>query len=362
MRSLLLCRDGILRMRDAIHNRAEDKFYPVFLPVADMEERRPGLFLSLLRSSLEMEEGLDVREALLNLAPFSEQVSHLAHIDFERYLAEAEKPLAEDHFADLDTLAFTFHQSISAIPEFERDEDGEILSFERIPGSRFYRLKDSTPVITDRVSISEHWHCGGYKTGTTDFFDNRENGYGMNLSPLNKWHHLKLKMVDHYWLYDETFDSDYLTHKNGLFSHTNPLVENHTSDTGRIYSRRIKVQAPDPTLNDIILGCLIWEIGFHGNPDDVAAFADELKESVEECELDRELRSSFLDDDGEVDPAKLAEIDAQIEAELAEKKAREEAEYRANPYEEKDLRLLELVQSLNSRNPALVKAPNGLPE
>jgi len=70
MASLMFCRDGILRLRRDVYNRAERNRYPLLLPLFEMEERHPGMFLSLLDAGLELEDGLDVREVLLNLAPW----------------------------------------------------------------------------------------------------------------------------------------------------------------------------------------------------------------------------------------------------------------------------------------------------
>lgn len=205
MRSLMFCRDGVLRLRQGVYDRAERRHYPILLPLTEIEERWPGMFLSLLDASLELEDGLDVREALLNLAPWSVEVSAITNCGFDLFLDEVRKPLTEDHFADLDTLGVVYHQEITAEPHFDGDSED---MFKRIPGSRMYEMRERKPLITDRLELGGAWHCGGYRKGTGDFFDNRDNGFSLNLSPLTKWHHLKLKVVDHTWLHDRTVGSD----------------------------------------------------------------------------------------------------------------------------------------------------------
>jgi len=359
MSSLMFCRDGILRIRRGVYDRAEGRHYPILLPLTEMEERWPGTFISLLDAALELEDGLDMREALLNLAPWSAEVSAIANCRFDLFLDEVRKPLASDHFDDLDTIGFVYHQEIAAEPQFERDTDK---MFKRIPGSRMYEMRDSRPLITDRIDISGGWHCGGYKKGTEDFFDNNDNGFGLSLSPLTKWHHLKLKVIEHYWLHDRTIGSDHLTHRDGVLDQANPMVEDVVSDSGELYGRRVKVTAPEPTLHSLILRGLIWEIGFHGSPDETAEVSADIGDRVHECDDDRALRDSLLGEDGEVDPAALAQAEAEIEAELAAEEAREAAEHRANPFEEKDIKTLEIARALMDENPDLIRAPEGLPE
>ncbi len=359
MSSLMFCRDGILRLRRGVYDRAERKHYPILLPLAEMEERHPGMFLSLLGATLELEDGLDVRETLLNLAPWVTEVSAITSCRFDLFLDEAQKPLADEHFNDLDTIGFVYQHEIDAEPSFERDSTD---MFQRIPGSRNYELREAKPMVTERFNLNGNWHCRGYKKGTEDFFDNTDNGFALDLSPLNKWHHLKLKVIDHYWLYDRTVGSDHLTHRDGLLTSANPMVEDVASAAGHVVARRIKVQAPAPTLHSLILGCLVWEIGFHGSPEETAEVSADLGDRVRECDEDRALRDSLLGADGEVDPDALARTDAEIEAELAAEKAREEAEHLAHPYEDKDIKTLEFAREAMTKNPDLVRAPDGFPE
>lgn len=359
MSSLMFCRDGVLRIRRGVFDRAKRKHYPILLPLTEMEERWPGMFLSLLDASVEFEDGLDVREALLNLAPWSAEVSAITNCRFDLFLDEARKPLAADHFQDMETIGFVYHQEIAAEPEFERHSEE---MFQRIPGSRMYEMRESRPLVTDRIDISGCWHCGGYKKGTEDFFDNRDNGFGLSLSPLTKWHHLKLKVIDHYWLHDHTVGSDHLIYKDGLLAPTHPMIEDVASDSGRVYARRVKVQAPEPTLHSLILKGLVWEIGFHGSPEETAEVSADLGDRVRECDEDHAMRDGLLGHDGEVDPVAVAQADAEIEAELAVEAAREEAEHKARPFEDKDIKTLEIARKTLVKNPDLVRAPEGLPE
>lgn len=359
MRSLMFCRDGVLRLRQGVCDRAERRHYPILLPLTEMEERWPGMFLSLLDASLELEEGLDVREALLNLAPWSVQVSAITNCRFDLFLDEVRKPLTKDYFSDLDTLGIVYHQEITAKPDFDGGFDDMLT---RIPGSRMYAMRERRPLITDRLELGGAWHCGGYHKGTGDFFDNRDNGFSLHLSPLTKWHHLKLKVIDHTWLHDRTVGSDHLAHGYGLFSRDNPMVEDMASDEGRVYARRVKVQAPEVTLQSVILKGLVWEIGFHGSPEETAGISADIDAQVRECEKDRKLRDSLRGTDGEVDPAALATAEAEIEAELALEEAREEARLRAKPFDDGDLRTLEIARAVMSKAPNLIRAPEGLPD
>jgi hypothetical protein len=234
--------------------------------------------------------------------------------------------------------------------------------FKRIPGSRMYEMRTSRPVVTDRIDMSSDWHCGGYKKGTEDFFDNNGNGFGLSLSPLTKWHHLKLKVIKHYWLYDYTVGSDYLTHRDGLLAHANPMVEDVVSDSGQLYGRRVKVTAPEPTLHSLILKSLVWEIGFHGSPEDTARVFADIGERMHECDDDQALRDSLLGDDGVIDPTALARSEAEIEAELAAEEAREAAEHKANPFDEKDVKTLEIARAVMAKTPDSIRAPEGLPD
>lgn len=345
---LRFCRDGVLRINKSVYNRFEKKHYSMMIPLIEMEKRYPGKFLSVLENSFELEDGIDVKEVLLNLEPWTTEVSAICHCNFKLFLDEVKKSSSEQE--DLETIAFTYIQSVKAEPDFDHSLFEDL--FERIPGSRMSVMKEMTPIITDRIEIERgYWHCCGFTKGTEDFldYDNNNNGYGMSLSPLSKWHHMKVKVVDHYWLYDETPESDYLTFKDGFINSSFPGIVENRNDQGQLYNRRIKIMAPEPTLLGVILKGLVWDIGFHGSPDEIAAFSDSLKESMDECDADRVLQDII-----ENDPVQLEEIEAQIAAEIAKEKVEEMAKYEANPYDENDLYYLGMIKEIIADDPKAI--------
>ena len=352
MSLLVFCRDGILRVRKGVYHRAEGKHYRFDIPLAAMEERWPGMFLSLLDTAIELEDGLDVRETLLNLEPWTREVSALTSCQFSLFLDEVRKPLAADGHDDLDVVGFTYVQGLEAVPEFDHDDDHVDKMFSRIPGSRLYEMRPHKPVITDRLRLGGYWNCSGYKKDTVDFFDHTENGFALDLSPLNHWHHLKLRIINHYWLRDETVDSDYLTQKSGLLMPGHPMVEDVRVADGRLWARRLRLEAPGPTLYSVILKGLVWEIGFHGSPEAVAEARADLMDRTDECAREQ------IDDIG---PDELARREAEIASAIAEEERRDKGAWIANPFDEEDLRLLSMMYDINTKTPDILRTPDGLP-
>ena len=120
MSLLVFCRDGLLRVRKGVRHRAEEKHYRFDIPLVAMEERWPGMFLSLLDAPIELEDGLDVRETLLNLEPWAEEVGFLTNCRFDLFLDEARKPLAADGHADLDIVGFTYPRATGTFKGLKR--------------------------------------------------------------------------------------------------------------------------------------------------------------------------------------------------------------------------------------------------
>jgi hypothetical protein len=374
MRPVRLCRDGVLRLSQGAYDHAAEKHYPLWLPVEALEKKAwPFFFLSLLGAEVEFEEGLEVGEALRNLAPWTAEVSALTGARLDLMIAEASQPPGDDEIgylcrSDLDTLGFVYQHELGAVSKRERDDDFDIENmFERIPGSRMYRMRgERRPLVSDLYTLSGRWDCLGFRTGTVDFFDKNDNGFWMCHSPLRKWSHLKLKVVGRAPLWDTTPGSDYLSHKGGLLDVGNPLVAD--AEKGA-YPRRAWVAAPTPTLGSVVLDCLVAGCRAAAHPERLAEMDAGLEESIRECDADKELQASLRGPDGEVDPVKLAAAEAVLEAEERERKAKRKAEREAERaarkaarFDEGSRELIGLAKELEARAPGSVVAPEGLPD
>jgi hypothetical protein len=356
MYNLVFSRDSILRVKMGVYSRSEKKHYPILLPLEEVEMRGKNSFLSCLTSGVEFESGLTVGECLRALAPWDKSVSRISSCNLSAHLDELEfpTPSLKEGDAPLAILGFTYGTSVEAEPEFE-DMDIEE-RFVRISGSRMSEWISPRPKITNSLNLNGgQWDCSGYLKDTVDFFDNNENRYGLSVSPLREWGHLEIKVVDHFWLWDTTINSDYLTDKSGLFNSENSHVQDVFTSDGRLYARKIRVRAPQPTLMDTILKCLVWELGFHGNPEDIRKFSEDLHERVEEVEVDKNLRNSAKSVDA------LYELEAAIEVEIEEEEERERICNAARPFDSEDLALLALTKKMMLANPSSIKAPDGIP-
>jgi hypothetical protein len=363
MRSLLFCRDGVLRARDGIYDRAAKRHYPLLLPVTELYGEA-GI-LPVLNATVEFEDGIDVRETLLNLEPFAEQVSRICHCRFDRFLAEVRKPIdLENRREALAEFAFTHFLTVGAVPEFERDGEGSFADtmFERVPGSRLYSMREVKHVVTDRLDLEQRWSGAAYKAGTVDLYDaGEDNGYSTHLSRLSTWHDLKIRVADKSILVDETVSSDFLSHEEGLFDATHPMAKETTNaDGSRVFRRTVMVDAPHPTLHSLVLMCLVWDIGFHGDPEETSAFAESLSEKA--AEADRQMDFHAAVESGELTEERIAEIDAEIEADLERERAAEAEELRRNPFSDEDIGTLAFALEIRERDADAVMAPDGWPE
>lgn len=357
MLPLLFCRDGVLRLKDVVVDRAEGRSWPVILPVEALEARAPGTFLSLLDATVEFEDGLDVREALLNLAPWTSEVSSIVRCRFAEFLDEARRPPAEDRFAHLDRFAFVHVTELRPEPQYAREREFSVETmFRRIPGSRMYESMPSEPVVTDRVELSGGWQAFALApdAGPDDVWETVEAGVGVDMAPLDRWHHLKLAAFRTGWLFDETEGAPFLSDRRGVLG-AHGLVRRAASAM-----RLLPVNAPEPRLGAFVLDGLVGAVGRFGSPAGRERERRGVEASLEECDTDRSSLAALRGDDGKPDSAELAASEARIEAEIAEERARKAEERRRRPFTEEDIATIAFARELAAKDGG-VRLPKGLP-
>lgn len=346
MKPILFCRDGTLRSEDSVYDRAAGRHISFFLPVHAIEDRRPGFFLTLVHSPVSFEQGLTVGEFFRNLAPFAREMTLLAVMDFPAFLAEATRPPAADAASDLDRIEIYARAALSAASAFEKADD----PFERIAGTRLYRIGAQTPKITDRFELEVAWdYAAFYKVPEDDGMGGVADRCSVDYLPLDRWSHLPMTVARTMMFEDETPGSEHLSWKKGVVRSDLPGVR--ARGRGRcIYRRSLSLNAPVPLFFDIIRGFL-WSVGFHCSPAGRDAFTEELLERAEDVEVDSALRRS-ADAAGTLD-----ELERQIEAELADEEKRRAERHRAAPFNEEDLAKLAELAEIEERFPHLVRLP-----
>lgn len=361
MNQLVICRDGVLRITRNIRNQAEDRLYPLQWPLTVFEEQRPGTLLGLLDAEIELDEGVTVGETFTCLKPWAKEVSQLTRCDFAAYLAELEREPDADRLDDSDIITLVYRQEISAVPAYNGDVQDDPL--ERIRGSRNYEMKNLAPQITDRLSYQGRWEVLAYPENVREYSYLGDRGRSIFLAPLWNLQHLRLRIAEVSWLFDSTQDSEFLSHKQGLFDSHHPGISTlGEREDGLIFARRVRMEAPRPTLKSALLDGLIGEIGFSGSPARRDVDLEGVTESVAESDADARLRASWQDAEGNVDEEKRDAVEVEIAAELAAKEEKKKDERKARPYSDEDLRLLELARELEAREPGLIRAPEGLPD
>lgn len=359
MRPLLFCRDGVLRLKDAVVDRSEGRAWPVILPLEALEARVPGTFLSHLDTAVEFEEGLDVREALLNLAPWTREVSAIVRCRFDAFLGEASRPLAADRHEGLDRLAFAHVTELRPEPAYAREADWSVETmFKRIPGSRMSEAMPSERLITDRLDLAGGWQAFALAAGAGPEFawETIEAGVGVGMSPLDRWHHLKLVAFRTGWILDATGGSEFLTDRHGVLA-GHGLVRRAASSG----CPALPVNAPEPTLGGFMLDAFVGEVCRFGTPDRRDRELQGIEDQVAECDADEARREAYKGEGGLVDPDRLAAREAEIEAEIAEERRLKTEERSRRPFSEEDLATIALARELAAEGDFGVRLPKGLP-
>lgn len=346
MGTLLFCRDGILRERHSVYNRATKKHKAVLIPV---EELRGASLLSVLNHCVEFADGLIVKEFFENLAPFSEQVSELAQMDFPAFLVEARRPSRpqDPNETEIEAIEIFCDAVIAPVPAYEGDiqtDDSSLAS--RIPGTSLYRMRIPKALVSDRLELELAWdYLAIYKAPYTDADSGiTSRGCSVDYSPLDTWNALPMRLAATGKLYDGTPNNSHLSCKDGLIEAEFPGVKSVTSSDGRVTSRSIALEAQTPTLFDAILHGFLREIGFHVSP----ATRDEKAQEIQEAlsDLDIEIPTE--------DQAVPEILDIPFREEADRKRQERDARNQAHPYEEDDLHLLARAGEIEKRKPGSV--------
>ena len=295
MGKLIFCRDGILRLSEWFYETSKKSGRHVDIPLYLVEEHGdPFKFLKCLGAFVEFEDGLTVKEFFNNLAPWKEVMEGIACMDFEAFLEEVNKP-CEKPLENLSHIEITQYISFEAVADFEGDLFADDM-FEKVPGKKYYKMKDFKSKITDRVEMKSFWtQTCMLITPEDDGQGNKYDSVGLSYSPINEWAHVPMKIAKPR-IHDQTYNSDYMSIKESLFNHNHPCV-------GEKHERlaTLNIETDGPNFIDTVVYGFLWDVGFHYSPVSRDKFGEELKERADEVDEDFKSDVEFKDIISEID-------------------------------------------------------------
>lgn len=264
MEPIIFSRDGVLRRDFYAYNRLTQERISRVVPLRAWETAvDPDVFTKSLHSPIFFEDGLTVCEMFENLAPWSDQMTGIACMDFDAFLEEVRNP-ATERDADLSHIEISYRMSIGAVPKFKKVKRD------------FTKNKDGTstwnmgkPMKTGRLRVETHWDMNVMLTESGKANYDGSDTVSLSFSPICEWGHLPMRLNAQGMFYDETASftqSAYLGTTKSLTRSNHPNITTRVNDNGRSSSSEIKIDAPTPTFfNTLIRGCL-FDIGFYGSP------------------------------------------------------------------------------------------------
>lgn len=278
MEALHFCKDGILRRSFSGYDARAKKHHSYRVPMqVYINCVDPDAFLKSLHSIIVFEEGLTVGEMMENLAPWEDVMTGVACLDFPAFLKEVRQTPAEITEI-VDRISLTYTSSISAVPRFDRSN---IIDRKGV-------FNIGRPVVTDLLNLESGWSMEACLTEAE--VENYEGSKSISLSytPMSEWKHLPIIVETTSSLFDDTagrHTQSYLSSKKSLTKSDHPLVERITGRSGAVLKHRMPLAAPSPTFFDALICGFLWDVGFHYSPVVRDATAADLKEQVEELDL-----------------------------------------------------------------------------
>ena len=283
---IVFCRDGILRFEMWEYNRKlkSGKYYAV--PMTEYEKQSHSSFLYNLGRSFSFEEGLTLREMMVNLKPWAGLISDLADMDYSAFLREVEKTpkvmtidgkSADPQYADFSHIEISGCITIDALPKYKKKQSSD---------EDDWLGRINSPMITDKYHITEMWDYSGIIK--TPYFDENAgmqvSRYSLSFVPLCEIAHLPVILKTNIGLYDQSpggGSRSHLSHGCSLFNPDNPLLTAHKGMDGTVCTYGVSVPYNPSFFKAIILG-VFREMGFHGSPESRDERLGEIHERIDE--------------------------------------------------------------------------------
>jgi hypothetical protein len=348
MHTLLLCTDGVLRVRHHVHDRARKRGHHVEIPVPHPAEDNGARFLSLLQSEVVFDPGLTGLQLFRCLEPWSEIMSGIALLDFAAFPREAAAPRPAGEDNDLLRIEIACTAEITAEASDPPAPSPESL-FERIPGTRTYTLNWGS--MTQRggahvLRLEYGWSSHGIVRP-----DSREDGItrvGVLGTPVNLWADIPVVIQPDMDIWDHTAEAREFGKLAHFLNPASPEVWEAREGLLRLHPGRLL--APKPNFFDAVVRGLFWEVGFFGAPDRREEKVAEIAEA-----------GADFDEPGPDISESLEAREARIRAEIAAEEAAERERELREPFSDRDQAILASAAEAERLRPGLVRYPSGRP-
>jgi len=267
----VICRDGVLRHEKWFYDRKLGKGHYYAMPVVEYQKHIPHIFLSNLGDCFRFEEGLTLRELMINFKPWQDLMGEMCCMDFPAFVREAEKlpkivtmtgENADPDMNNYSHIEVYGYVEFDAVPKFTRPTKAE----QEAARKRNAWLMGE-PVVTDRYNMTISWdYHGVLKTPEQDEFAGEITAYGLHYTPLSDIAHLPIRMRETVNVRDMTPRSSYLSTPEPLFNPNNPFLKAYKNDDGtRVFSYELPIHQTPSFYNAMIRG-VFWQMGFHFSP------------------------------------------------------------------------------------------------
>ena len=268
MDTLKFCRDGQLRTHFfEAHPGGEEAisrwiYVRAFETVLDRD-----LFSKFFSARIQLEDGLTVREFMLNLKPWSKQLSEATSIDFDAYLEELEKD-ADEPDLHISHVELTYQVELREEPNYEFGEDRKYSSRKILPAKA--------------LVIEEHWSSDAVLKEEARAEYDGARVVSMSLSPLNEWRDVPIKICETASLSDMSLIySDVEAQSQPVLNENHPLAQKVTNNNDERVKTDFVLRPPTPTFHDTIIEGFFGYMFYHKTPEDRDAFAEGLRLQVE---------------------------------------------------------------------------------
>ena len=284
--TLVFGKDGVLRVKIR-HSMANNGHALIPLKECGKKER-DNEFLSRLQGGFELEEGSTFLSILLCLMPWKELAGSIAQMNIPAWVAALKRGLKEPCEETNKFLAVILqeivvlnvkHDFLQETPKVPAvaDKNG-LLSLRDVFGI-------TTPLITNQLRLENRWDTllladpawDWVGKGSEPLLEGEvERIFSISFTEPALLARLPVKIRKELILYDSTRDSPFLSEdrKKGLLADNNPFI----IQEGYLASVKIEARV---TMEGTLLRGLLWDIGFHGNPEDTFKTASSIKESLD---------------------------------------------------------------------------------
>jgi hypothetical protein len=318
-------RDGVLRVRHGIRNRATGEIMRILVPAIASASNDHLWILGHLDALVELEDDISIRELVANLEPFRHVLWRMAPTFPGPLDMAPPMPDGADALQDLAGILLRHELTVRQ----DCDMDGPLTK--RIPGTWTYEVCRPTATGDKWLSV-DGWQA---YTISQEYGEEQLGGI-----PFGILADLPVRLE------------------------TATVIREESSEPGEASIRR-NVRAPLPTLKDTIIDGLISRMNWS-----FAEMTDEGPRPLSQGELKESLADSIRNHDqhamesaaaAAAGPEAVDALERRIQQEIADEQKATLIRHAAEPFSRRDLELLAHVKYLDPEIAALVLFPDGRP-